>query len=232
MAEGLGAPYEVAPPRSAKKYWTRKGIAQWLIDRLIESPVTLVGIDHAFSFPISYFRRHSLPLDWPGFLDDFHRHWPTDGDHASVDLVRHGNLGNGALRTGVSTWRRLADQHARTAKSPFHFDVQGSVAKSTHSGLPWLRFIRHAAKGRVHFWPFDGWEPPRRASVIAEAYPALWNRTFPREDRTPDQHDAWCIASWMQRADRDHTLPLCFQPQIPGNRLDTASIEGWILGLA
>lgn len=28
------------------------------------------------------------------------------------------------------------------AKSAFHFDVQDSVAKSTHCGLPWLRYLR------------------------------------------------------------------------------------------
>ena len=28
------------------------------------------------------------------------------------------------------------------AKSVFHFDVQGSVAKSTHAGLPWIKALR------------------------------------------------------------------------------------------
>jgi hypothetical protein len=39
---------------------------------------------------------------------------------------------------------------------------RGSVAKSTHTGIPWLRFIRERLGSRVHFWPFDGWEIPRR----------------------------------------------------------------------
>jgi hypothetical protein len=42
----------------------------------------------------------------------------------------------------------------------FHFDVQGSVAKSTHAGIPWLRFIRRRLGARVHFWHFDGWDIP------------------------------------------------------------------------
>jgi hypothetical protein len=37
---------------------------------------------------------------------------------------------------------RLTEQRAGSAKSVFHFDVQGSVAKSTRAGIPWLRFIR------------------------------------------------------------------------------------------
>jgi len=46
-------------------------------------------------------------------------------------------------------WRRLTE-HRAGAKSVFHFDVQGSVAKSTHAGLPWLRYIRSRAPG-VYF---------------------------------------------------------------------------------
>ena len=37
------------------------------------------------------------------------------------------------------------------------FHVPGSVAKSTHAGLPWLRYLRQQMGTRVHFWPFDGW---------------------------------------------------------------------------
>jgi hypothetical protein len=31
---------------------------------------------------------HGLLPDWPRFLDDFQRHWPTDDDHTCVDFVR------------------------------------------------------------------------------------------------------------------------------------------------
>jgi hypothetical protein len=78
---------------------------------------------------------------------------------------------------GDSRWRRLCEERSR-AKSVFHFDVQGTVAKSTHAGLPWLRFLRQQLGAAVHFWPFDGWQPPAGRSVLAEVYPALWNRTF------------------------------------------------------
>jgi hypothetical protein len=39
---------------------------------------TVVGIDHAFAFPIEFFEKYGLPHDWPLFLDDFQRHWPTE----------------------------------------------------------------------------------------------------------------------------------------------------------
>jgi len=81
--------------------------------------------------------------------------WPTDDDHTYVDFVREGDLGNFMARSGNTLRRRLTDERAG-AKSVFHFDVPGSVAKSTHAGLPWLRYIRQRVGDRVQFWPFDG----------------------------------------------------------------------------
>jgi hypothetical protein len=69
MADRDTLPVEVQPPPSPRKYWTRKGIAEWLVQRLREDQPTLVGIDHAFSFPLRYFEVHHLPPDWPSFLD-------------------------------------------------------------------------------------------------------------------------------------------------------------------
>jgi len=228
-ADRLTAPQEVQPPPSPRKYWTRRGIAEWLVKSLSEGSPTLVGIDHGFSFPLQYFEQHRLPLDWPLFLDDFQRHWPTDED-TYVDFVRDGSSGNGAARSGNSRWRRLAEQRVR-AKSVFHFDVQGSVAKSTHAGIPWLRYIRQHAKDRVHFWPFDGWRVPPNCSVVAEVYPALWNRTFPSAGRTPDQQDAYATAEWLRRADRDGSLEKFLRPELEPQDRKTAEIEGWILGV-
>ena len=54
MAEGDAAPVEVPPPPSPRRYWTRKGIAEWLVERLAEDAPTLVGIDHGFSFPLLF----------------------------------------------------------------------------------------------------------------------------------------------------------------------------------
>lgn len=199
IAQGDAPAEEVLPPPSRRKYWTRQGIAHWLEERLAEDVPTLVGIDHAFSFPLRYYELHYLSLDWPAFLDDFHAHWPTD--QVSVDAVRRGHAGNGTTRSGDSRWRRLAEQRCR-AKSVFHFDVQGSVAKSTHAGIPWLRYLRRQLGSRVHFWPFDGWDILPGRSVVAEVYPALWKHAYPSQGLTPDQHDAYAVASWLRDADR------------------------------
>lgn len=229
-ADHTTPPQEVLPPSSPRKYWTRRGVAEWLVERLSEETRTLVGIDHGFSFPFQYFEKHSLPLDWPYFLDDFQRHWPTD-DNIYVDFVREGVAGNGAARSGSPRWRRVTELRARSAKSVFQFDVQGSVAKSTHAGIPWLRYIRQRVKDHVHFWPFDGWISPPNRSAVVEVYPALWNRTFPVEGRTPDQQDAFAIAKWFQLADCGDSLEGYLYPRLEPDERKKAEIEGWILGV-
>jgi hypothetical protein len=223
-------PAEVLPPESPRKYWTRRAIAEWLVTQLGAGAPMLVGIDHAFSFPLRYFEAHGLKPDWQSFLDDFKRHWPTDAPHTYVDFVREGVCGNGAARMGNSRWRRLVDERAR-AKSVFHFDFPGSVAKSTHAGLPWLRYLRQQLGTRVHFWPFDGWTIPAGRSVIAEAYPSLWNREVSPETRTRDQHDAYCIAVSLARANRHGNLAAYFAPELTAPERARAEVEGWILGL-
>jgi len=230
VATRRSPPVEVQPPASPRKYWTRRGVAGWLVERLSEELPTIVGIDHGFSFPLRYFETYHLLPDWPSFLDDFQKHWPTDDDHTYVDFVRDGLHGNGADRSGSTRWRRLTDVRAG-AKSVFHFDVPGSVAKSTHSGLPWLRYIRHQMGDRVHFWPFDGWEIPAGRSVIVEVYPSLWSRGFAREDRTADQHDAYSVAAWMRLADLDGSLVRFFDAHLSPAERTVAQIEGWILGI-
>lgn len=153
LADTDAPPVEVPPPPNQRKYWARRSIAEWLVERLAEDAPTLVGIDHGFSFPLRYFEVHRLLPDWPRFLDDFQRHWPTDEEHVYVDFVRDGLAGNGAARMGDARWKRATEMRAGGAKSVFHFDVPGSVAKSTHAGISWLRFIRKRLGARAHFCP-------------------------------------------------------------------------------
>ena len=95
-------------------------------------------------------------------------------------------------------------------------------------GLPWLLYLRRKLAGRVHFWPFDGWQIPYGRSIVAEVYPSLWSKGFAPEDRDPHQHDAYSIAAWMQQADRDGSLSDFFNPQLEGSDRKIAEIEGWI----
>ena len=54
------APAEAEPPASRRKYWTLRG-GHWLVSILNEHDPIMVGIDHAFSFPLSYFQTLEPP---------------------------------------------------------------------------------------------------------------------------------------------------------------------------
>ncbi len=155
--------------------WARQEIAESLIDQIRSGTRLIAGIDHALSFPQRYFQRYEL-TSWNQFLDDFVEHWPTHHPHVFVDLIRD----QGPARTGSSDEFRITEMWTSSAKTVFRFDVQGQVAKSTHAGIPWLRRIREQVGGRVHFWPFDGWDAPPDKSVVAEVYPSIFRNRYPR----------------------------------------------------
>lgn len=67
-------------------HWSRAGIAQHLIELATSGTVFIAGIDHGFSFPLSYFERYGL-TSWDTTLDDFQRHWPTQEPHTCVDFI-------------------------------------------------------------------------------------------------------------------------------------------------
>ena len=218
---------KINTPAAGAKNWSRLEVAQYCLKVLeLDEPV-IIGIDHGFSFPLSYMKRYGLSR-WDVFLQDFMRHWPTAAPHTYVDFVRDNNS-----RTGDSSELRLCEQWTATAKSVFQFDVQGSVAKSTHAGLPWLLWLRESPvlRGKVHFWPFDGFGVPASKSVIVEVYPALYKRRFPKQSRTADEHDAWSVAAWLQEADRRGILDSYFAPPLMLPERRRAELEGWILGV-
>lgn len=222
----------------APAYWTRAELANWLIDLARQNVQYIAGIDHAFSFPLSYFERYRL-TSWPQFLNDFTKHWPTDRDHVYVDFVRDGAIartlpdwpGQG-LRRGEPSEFRLCEEWTSSAKSVFQFDVQGSVAKSSHAGIPWLKRIRAAVGNRVHFWPFDGWSPAPGKAVIAEVYPSIFRRRYERDDRTADEQDAYAVARWLSESAARGLLKRYFEPPLVLPERTRADKEGWILGVA
>ena len=66
--------------------------------------------------------------------------------------------------------------------------------------------------------------------MIAEAYPRLWSFSYPRKDRTLDQHDAYSVARWLQEADKSGVLETAFTSPEPEPIAATGLVEGWILG--
>ena len=225
-------PRRILSPSSTTKThknWCRKEIAAWLIEQATKNITFVAGIDHGFSFPLSYFERYKL-TSWADFLDDFCNHWPTDADHTYVDFIRERDEGP-PDRTGKNTDLRLTEKWTSSAKSVFKFDVQGQVAKSTHAGIPWVRRIRNEVGAKVHFWPMDGWNVPQGKSVIAEIYPAIFKNRFVRGDRSVDQQDAYAVARWLKESGERGILNRYFDPPLSDEERKIADLEGWILGV-
>jgi hypothetical protein len=227
MATGDGKPVKIKTDVGSNWNWTRKEIAHWCIEQLKNNDPIIIGIDHAFSFPLSYMARNEIS-SWDHFLEDFHTHWPTDQDNISVESLRKNNE-----RTGKSDEFRLTENWTPSAKSVFQFGIQGQVAMSSHAGIPWLRFLRNHPdlSGKIHIWPFDGFSIPRRISVVAEVYPAIFRRRFPKIYKSGDEHDAYSIVRWFQEMDSRGVLSQYFNPPLTKNEMDKAKLEGWILGV-
>ena len=142
-------------------------------------------------------------------------------------------IGRPAIRIPVSTWF-AAEIHARASRPNCVCVNNGrpprTVCFYSMCRVLWLR-NSPALHGRVHFWPFDGFEVPEGQSVIAEAYPALYKRRFAKNARTPDEHDAWSIAAWLREADRRRVLERYFMPPLLPAERKQAVLEGWILGV-
>ena len=149
VAGSSAVPEEVLPVSGPRKYWSRRGLAIWLRDQLTKDVPAIVGIDHAFSFPLAYFERYCLPLDWLQFLREFRSNCPTDDANIYVDFVREGMVGCWSKVSGDPAWLRLTERWTASAKSAFLFDVQGAVAKATYAGLPWLWCLRRADLSRT-----------------------------------------------------------------------------------
>lgn len=214
------------PPDAAGRIpgWTRSSLAHWIQDLVDDNKSFVLGIDHAFSFPLPYLDAFGL-ANWGDFLDDFCEHWPTRGDNATVKALRQGNQ-----RTGDPAWFRLAERWTRTAKSVFRFNVKGQVAYSTHAGIPWLKWLRDAAGDRLQFWPFDGWKKGGK-QVVAEVYPALFKSRFPLPNVTEHQQDAYAVAKWLRQMDEAGALDFFLDPPLSCAEREVAEREGWILGV-
>ena len=212
------------------KNWCRQEIAAWLIEQARKKITYIVGIDHGFSFPLSYFERYDI-TSWNEFLSDFCKHWPTADPHMYVDFIRDQAEGPPA-RTGSNNEFRLTENWTSSAKSVFQFDVQGQVAKSTHAGLPWLLRMREEVGDHLHFWPFDGWKIPADRSVIAEVYPSIFRSRYPKDNRTGDQQDAYSTARWLTEMDQQGFLSRYFAPALTEEQRAQCDLEGWILGIS
>jgi hypothetical protein len=206
--------------------WSRREVANWLLEILKKPEPMIVGIDHGFSFPISWFETHGIRKNWGDFLEVLSKDFPADQQGSKVDDFRK----NPRNRPGNARWRRQAEIRCE-AKSVFHFGVPGSVAKSTHAGIPWLNVFRKELGSKLHFWPFDGFRVPDGKHVLAEAYPSLWRKGDAPPGLTADEFDALTIAKTLSDADDSGELESMLQPELSEQEKRSAEVEGWILGV-
>jgi len=230
VADTDGRTREIRRDTNRRRHWSRRSLFDWLKTVLDDPEPTLVGIDHGFGFPEAWFAHHGITTDWDAFLQRFSAAYPTDQPQVTVEAVRRGQIESAGGWPGDARWRRATEEKVG-AKSVFHFDVPGSVAKSTHAGLPWLARLRRAHASDLHVWPFDGWQIPHGRSAIAEVYPSLWSAHYPRGSRTPDQHDAYVVAAGLAAADRSGDLGDLLCPPVDAETRQRAAVEGWILGV-
>lgn len=209
--------------------WSRRAVAEWFLARVSRGDRVLVGIDHAFSFPLAALRRHRV-RSWDELLARVRDEWRTHDRPVSEALREVAPWGSRAER-------RLCDEEAGAAKSPFFFTGAGNVGYATHAGLPWLLWLRERAPSDVAFWPFDAFAREARC-IVAECYPALYRREhlvggrYRPAQPSRDAEDAHATARWMRDEDAAGRMGDWLDaPHDPDARA-LALLEGWILGVA
>ena len=221
-------PTRVPPPSGVSDQsqdWTRQQISDWLISQALGERRVVAGLDHAFSFPLSYFKRHRL-TEWNDLLAHVRKHWPTHvSEHSVKELVTK------RAPDGDKREFRLTECWTSSAKSVFRFGIPGQVGPSTFAGIPWLGHIREVLGSEAQFWPFDGWDLQERKSVIAEVYPSIFHSRYSSTGRSKDEHDAYSIARWLRESDERGILDRYFNPPLTPDEKAIAEREGWILGI-
>lgn len=115
-------PVEVDQPPSPRKYWIRRGLAEWLAERLSEDVPAIVGIDHGFSFPLRYFEIHWLePAGRPSSMISRSTGRPTPNTPTSMLSV----MVYGAWR-GPFRQRPLAAYHRGTDRGQVGLSFRGA----------------------------------------------------------------------------------------------------------
>ncbi len=136
--------------------------------------------------------------------------------------------------------RRIADLHAKGAKTIWQLAYAGSVGSQVLLGLPALkRLIADSRlKGRAAVWPFDtGLRAPEAPAVIAEIYPSLLRKEVEarkNEGEIPDAAQVRINAEAIARLDAQEGLGPLFQgaPFLDATeRRLIETEEAWILGL-
>lgn len=69
-------------------------------------------------------------------------------------------------------------------------------------------------------------------SAIVEVYPSIFRNRYPKQERTPDEQDAYSVARWLRETCEGGHLGWYLDPPMTDEERGTAMLEGWILGVA
>ena len=136
--------------------------------------------------------------------------------------------------------RRIADRHAKGAKTVWQLAYAGSVGSQMLLGLPALKRLTEdpLIAGRAAIWPFEtGLRAPDATAVIAEVYPSLLRgevRARQGENEILDSAQVRVNAEAFARLDAGGWLAPLFAgaPHLtPAERRIVEREEAWILGL-
>ena len=136
--------------------------------------------------------------------------------------------------------RRIADRHAKGAKTVWQLAYAGSVGSQMLLGIPALKRLVEDPRvaERAAIWPFQtGLQTPDALAVIAEVYPSLLKdevRARRREGEFLDSAQVRVNADAFARLDASGGLaPLFAGPSFltPQQRRIVETEEAWILGL-
>ena len=136
--------------------------------------------------------------------------------------------------------RRIADGHAKGAKTVWQLFYTGSVGSQALLGIPALERLRHwpGLRGQVAVWPFDSdLAVPDKPVVLAEVYPSLLKDAIDahaRPDEVRDSAQVRVNAHAFASLDKANKLePLFGGPRdlSTDQRKQVVNEEGWILGL-
>ncbi|MDE0391896.1 MAG: hypothetical protein OXI57_07505 [Rhodospirillales bacterium] len=136
--------------------------------------------------------------------------------------------------------RRIADRHAKGAKTVWQLAYAGSVGSQMLLGLPALKRLTRDPRiaGHAAIWPFEtGLRTPDAPAVIAEVYPSLLSdevRARQRAGEILDSAQVRVNAEAFARLDAGGGLAPLFAGApflTPAQRRIVESEEAWILGL-
>jgi len=158
-------------------------MAEWLVERLSEDRLTMVGIDHAFSFPLRYFETyHLLQIGRPSSMT-----FRSTGPPMMTILCQ---LYPGwPPRQGRGSFREyaLAASGGRAGRRQVGLSLRRTgLGGQVHPCRPAMAALHEAAAWQTSsFLALRRLESPACRSVIAEVYPSLWSKRFERKGELP-----------------------------------------------